>query len=87
MDAALRVQCFSPIEVDFDIFSEAGGVVITDRLGVAERLEQRARLEDLLRDLVVGRLVDGGEVLHHQLGALRLARPGLTAGRQTTCLC
>ena len=66
------------VEVDVDVLSEPGGVVVTDSFGVTERLKDGVRLQDLL--LYPGVLAgDGGEVLQDQLGALGLAGPGLPA--------
>mmetsp|Transcript_36120 Transcript_36120/g.108466 ORF Transcript_36120/g.108466 Transcript_36120/m.108466 type:complete len:285 (+) Transcript_36120:2148-3002(+) len=68
------------LEDDFNVLAEAGRVVVEPRLGVAKRLEQRLRLEDLLLEPggVPGAAVGEGEqVVHKELGRLGLARTGL----------
>ena len=67
----------SPFETDFHVLPEAAGVVVAYGLGISERLEQRASLQDLLGDHVVTGRVDGSQVLHDQLGALRLTSAAL----------
>lgn len=72
----------SLFEEEAEIFSEARGVVVADRLGVAEGFEERRRLEDLFGDQVAGTSVHRRQVLQGQLGALRLARTALSAENQ-----
>ena len=72
------------------VFAEARRVVVADGGGVAETLEQRRRLEDLFGDQRRRRrrsgFVDGGQVLHDQLGRFRLARTAFTADDHHLCL-
>mmetsp|Transcript_20920 Transcript_20920/g.50792 ORF Transcript_20920/g.50792 Transcript_20920/m.50792 type:complete len:315 (+) Transcript_20920:1479-2423(+) len=65
------------VKVDVDVLAESRRVVISQRLGVAKRLEDWVALQHpSLRVGRHGRVVrDGGEVLHHELCALRLAGP------------
>ncbi len=64
-------------EEELDIFPKSGRVVVLGSLGVSEALQQGRGLEDLLGDQVGRRLVHGGQVLHDELRALRLACPRL----------
>ena len=66
-----------PFEMYLHIFPEPAGVVVANGFGVAEGLEQRTCLQDLLCDEVIAALVDGRQVLHRQLGALSLTRTTL----------
>ena len=63
----------SLFKMNFEIFSKARGIVVSDSLGVAEALEKRRSFENLLGDKIGRRFVDRGQVLHHQLGRLRFA--------------
>ena len=45
-------------EEDFKVFAKPRRVVIARRFGVAERLEQRISLQDLLSDRVARRSID-----------------------------
>lgn len=63
--------------MNVEVFAESARVVVLDRFGVSETLEQRRRLQDLLRDQVGGGLVDRRQVLHDQLGALSLSGAAL----------
>jgi hypothetical protein len=63
--------------VDVEVFAEAARVVVFHGFGVAETLEERRRLQNLLGDEVGGGLVDRRQVLHHQLGALSLSGAAL----------
>ena len=65
----LAVKLLSHLEEDLEIFSKSGAVVVPDRLGVAEALEEGRGLQDLLGDQVGGGLVYRRQVLHDQLGA------------------
>ncbi len=62
-----------------DVSAEAGGVVVAEGARVAEGLEQRRRLQHLLRDQVRRRRVHRRQELQQQLRALSLARAGLAA--------
>lgn len=64
------------VEVNVDVLAEATRVIVSDRLGIAERLQNRIRLENLLLDPRV-LATDGGQVLQDQLGGLGLAGAAL----------
>lgn len=64
------------VEANLHELAEPRTVVVADRLGVSKRLQDRVGLEDLLlhpRGHVAG---DAAQVLQHELGRLRLSRPG-----------
>ena len=84
---ARRVDLSARVEEDLNVLAEARRVVVAHRLGVAERLEDRIRLQNALLDLG-GRAGGFGQVLEALLGRLglagaRLARDddGLRGGR------
>ena len=58
--------------MNVNVLAEATRVVVADRLGIAERLQDGIRLQDLLLDPVV-LAAYGGEELEDEFGALRFA--------------
>ena len=79
-----------PIVVaDHRVLAEPGRVVVPDRLGVPERLEQVVGGQDLLLDVAalggrgVPAVVDSDQELHDQLGRLGLAGAGLARDDDT----
>jgi hypothetical protein len=69
---ARRVNLPARIEEDLNVLAEPRRVVVAHRLGVAERLEDRIRLQNALLDLG-GRTGGFGQVLEALLGRLGLA--------------
>ena len=71
------ISIYSLSKEDLEVLSEAAAVVVAGRLGVAEALQQRRRLENLLGYEVARRPIDSRQILHDQFGRLCLARAGL----------
>ena len=69
----------SVIKVDFHVLAETTRVVVANGLGVAERLQQRVRVQDNALDVLYLFVAAGdlGDVLHDLLSSHRLAGTGL----------
>jgi hypothetical protein len=68
------------IELDLEILSETGRVVVSEGLGVTKGLQQWVGLKDNVLDVsdLLRVTRDSGNVLHNQLGSLGLTGSGFT---------
>ena len=67
------------VELEYGELPKPAGVVIADGLGVAERLQQGVRLQDLPDSLILRPTRHARQVGHHDFGGLRLPGPAFAA--------
>merc|ERR1712137_1468151 len=76
------------IELNFEIFSETTGVVVTQSLGITEGFEQRVGLQNYMLHIIDTSTVTrhSRNVLHDQLGGFSFSGTGFTTDNNTLVL-